>query len=97
MIKIFNLRESKPKRPWECHVERSTPVGNPFYLNRESERDFVCDKYKEWFYDTIHTQDFHDYLKRLTLKYKKYGKLHLFCWCAPKRCHAETIKEYLEK
>ena len=25
---------------------------------------------------------------------QEYGKLELFCWCFPKRCHAESIKKY---
>jgi hypothetical protein len=36
-------------------------------------------------------------LRRLYKIYQQYGKLELFCWCAPKRCHAETIKRFLEK
>jgi hypothetical protein len=35
-------------------------------------------------------------LKRLIDIYKKHGRLRLFCWCAPKKCHAETIKELIE-
>lgn len=35
-------------------------------------------------------------LYRLYKIAKTYGKLRLFCWCAPKRCHAETIKTFLE-
>jgi len=35
-------------------------------------------------------------LERLVDIYKRYGKIDLYCWCAPKRCHAETIKHYLE-
>ena len=35
-------------------------------------------------------------LERLKKLHVEYGKLRLFCWCAPKRCHAETIKQFLE-
>jgi hypothetical protein len=28
--------------------------------------------------------------------YRQYGKLRLFCWCAPEQCHGETIKAWLE-
>ena len=96
MIKIYNLRFSKPKHPWEFRVDRSSPLGNPYNMIKESERDLVCDKYKDWFYNTDHNDAFFKSLLDLRLAYKKYKKLHLFCWCSLKRCHAETIKEYLE-
>ena len=96
MIKIYNLRFSKPKYKWEFKVDRSSPLGNPYNMIREIDRDIVCDKYKDWFYNTDHNEDFFIYLKELSTTYKKYKKLHLFCWCYPLRCHAEIIKEYLE-
>jgi len=34
-------------------------------------------------------------LNRLYRLYKQYGCLKLYCWCAPKRCHAETIRDVL--
>ena len=35
-------------------------------------------------------------LDRLRALHEKHGKLVLVCWCAPKPCHAEYIKEVLE-
>ena len=46
--------------------------------------------------DMIKKPKVKDYLDSLIATYKIYGKLRLFCWCAPKRCHGETIKRYLE-
>jgi len=34
-------------------------------------------------------------LARLRALFKRHGKLVLVCWCAPKRCHAEAIREFL--
>jgi len=96
MIQIMNLRFSKPKHPWDIKVDRSTPVGNPYEMKNESERDLVCDQYADWFYYAAHNQNHFIYIEKLVSIYKEYGKINLFCWCAPKRCHAETIKEYLE-
>ena len=97
MIKIHNLRFAcKLKHPWEFKVGRTSPVGNPFLLGKESERDLVCDQYDDWFHNAIHTKEFHAYMNKLNHAYNRYGKLDLYCWCSPKRCHAETIKEYLE-
>ena len=96
MIEIFNLRSVRPKHPWEFKVDRSSPVGNPFNMYQESERYEVCDKYRKWFYEATHDEAFYAYMQKMKLVYEKYGKLRLFCWCSPKKCHAETIKEYLE-
>ena len=38
----------------------------------------------------------HRELDRLRALHEKHGKLTLVCWCAPKPCHAEVIKEVLE-
>lgn len=78
----------------------------------DAERDIVCGKYEIYFNAIVNNdvKTYHDFgvfdaqreafmneLRRLYRIYRKYGKLNLFCWCAPKRCHAETIKKFLEK
>ena len=105
MITIKNLRNEKPKEEWQVKVDRSSVLGNPFIMNNENERQFVCNQYENWFNNGNVTLKIpyekllkiNDELERLKELYKKYNKLELFCWCAPKRCHAETIKEYLLK
>ena len=97
MIEIVNMRKEKPKAPYDIQVDRASILGNPFILKGESHRDEVCDKYNEYFH--IKKNDdvgFYSELKKLLNIYKYYGKIRLFCWCVPKRCHAETIKEWLE-
>lgn len=98
MIKIKNLRFEKPTQAWQVRVDRSSVLGNPFYMANETQRDTVCDKYAVYF-ERMESfdKDFKAELDRLYSILKEFGKLELFCWCAPKRCHAETIKEYLER
>lgn len=36
-------------------------------------------------------------IRDLTTQYLRDKNLSLMCWCKPKRCHATTIKNYLEK
>ena len=99
MIKIINLRTAKFEYPWDVLVDRKSVLGNPFYMHSEAERDRVCEQYAAWFPQRIakcYPKDpIIQELERLQQLYKQYGKLRLFCWCAPKRCHAETIKNYL--
>jgi hypothetical protein len=100
-VLIKNMREEKPKEEWQVKVYRhSSPLGNPFLLELEEERDLVCDKYAKWFWETYDydssSSPFIKELTRLLDIRRKYGKVELFCWCHPKRCHAETIKEFLD-
>lgn len=95
-ILIKNLRKEKPSHSWDVKVDRSSWLGNQFVMKNETERDKVCDQYKEWFYEELYDSAMQAELSLLKDILTKYGKLNLFCWCAPKRCHAETIKEYLE-
>lgn len=96
MIEIINLRVEKPSEPYDVIVDRRSPLGNPFYLMDETERDKVCDMYEERFSKAKYTQLLWNELQRLRSLHEEYGQLRLFCWCVPKRCHAETIKRYLE-
>lgn len=97
MTTIVNLRHHK----CEIACDRTTVFGNPYDHNRLGiTRDECCDKFKEYFYNKLRNPDFRDKVK--SLKGKKLG-----CWCKcqphcgnPKcisrRCHVETIVEYLE-
>lgn len=100
MIEICNLRNEKPKFEYDIKVDRSNRIlGNKFYMNIENERDKVCEEYENWFYEQLsnNNQLVINELERLHAIYERYGKLRLFCWCYPKRCHAKTIKSYIEK
>ena len=96
-ITIKNLKESKPLEAYDVRVDRTSPLGNPFYLRSESERDLVCDKYEEWLIGQIKSNNrtICNELNRLYRLLRTHGKLNLFCWCSPKRCHAETIRTVL--
>lgn len=96
-IKIYNMRFTKPTHEWDFRVDRQSPVGNPFYMNDENQRDIVCDKYESYFQAQLeYNTQFKRYLQTMLEALEQYGKLSLYCWCAPKRCHAETIKHWLE-
>ncbi len=101
MIRIKNLRKEKPQNKWDVKICRTkSPLGNPFILHNvddDNERDTVCNLYEKWFYENLESVDNKEELDRLVNIYKEYHQLNLFCWCTPKRCHAETIKKYIEK
>lgn len=86
----------KPKNPWDVKVDRSSILGNPFKIGVDGDRDEVCDKHKIDF-DKNKDGKLKKELDRLLEIHKKYGKLNIFCWCCPERCHSETIKAFLEE
>lgn len=74
-----------------------SPLHNPFALNVESDRQQVVDRFREYIFTKIKAGDpvIASELKRLkTLSTE--GDLVLVCWCAPKACHGDVIKEILE-
>jgi len=97
MIEICNLRKEKAIFPYDFRVDRFSVIGNPFMMGNEKDRDFVCNKYEIWFYENVKKPEIQDYLNKMHKAYFEFGAIRLFCWCTPKRCHAETIKRYLEE
>lgn len=67
--------------------------GNPFFLknvNDDAERDVVCDKHRDYFFERVAIDP--EFLAAVrSLKGKRLG-----CFCKPKRCHGDTIVEFLE-
>lgn len=72
-------------------------LGNPFWINDESQRDKVCDDYAVWFKTNRP--------KRVDelVEIAKTQDIELACFCqspkdvVKKRCHCETIKQYIEQ
>lgn len=74
-------------------ISRTSILGNPFFMQDESHRAEVIEKYRMWLrneykkkgqiYDRIH------FLAEASLKHD----LALECWCAPCACHGDVIVE----
>lgn len=106
-VQIINLRT---QQYYDFRCDRKSPVGNPYFMRTESEREEVCERYKRLF-DRIMTdstlndnravgmtstvKEFRDYIHRIEKHYATHGTVTLACWCSPKRCHCETIREWL--
>jgi uncharacterized protein YeaO (DUF488 family) len=93
MIKIGN----KYHKDIGEYVGRGSPLGNLFVMKDKTDRDRVCDEYEKWFDEHKEDINIKKELDRLYNIYKDKGELTLVCYCSPKRCHAETIKRYLEE
>lgn len=84
---IYCGRATKHAGSW---IKESV-LHNPFKLKSESERVSVLDKFREYS-KTLPAS----YIKRLKEIHDKHGELNLVCWCSPKPCHCDILKEMVE-
>jgi len=79
------------------YVGRPTPLGNPFRLEREDQREEVVRRYATWLEEELRqgNREVARALEELYRRLKRQGVLTLLCFCAPRRCHAEVIAEKL--
>jgi len=62
-------------------IDRRSRWGNPFVVGKDGTRDEVCAKHAAW----ILTQP------RLMESIGELRGKVLGCWCAPERCHGDTL------
>lgn len=79
MAKVFHVKSAPPG---SLRVDRGTDWGNPFIMKTKKDRDYVCDLYEQYAIWRLKVEPF--WLAALR-------DHDLACWCAPKRCHAETL------
>ena len=83
------------KEPFDVYIGRAGKgkdgyFGNPFPLLKGEERGSTLDNYKKYFFERIE-KDIEFKEKILSLRGKTLG-----CFCKPKPCHGDIIKEYLD-
>ena len=94
----FNVLVVRKGYPNAVYCGRPSPLGNPFPMGNEADRDYVCDLYQQWFDRRIEAMD-EDVLRELRKIWSigaKEGSVALACFCAPKRCHCDVIKGFFE-
>ena len=101
MINVYNKYKFKGEG---IYIGRPSCLGNPFsHLEKTkaeykvSNRDEAVDLYEEWLRDQLKVKDgeVRKEMFRLYNKWQSDGKLHLICWCSPKRCHGDVIKKLM--
>lgn len=81
------------------YIGRGSPLGNPFIIGKDGSREQVIAKYRVWLNEQIMRKNpvVLDELNRLGNKAIDEKGLALQCFCYPKPCHGEVIKEKLVK
>lgn len=72
-------------------------LGNPFFMKNEAQRDWAINNFKTWFYQKIREQDplVLNEIKRIEKIILEEKHIALRCWCSPKPCHGDVIREYI--
>lgn len=106
VIAVVNKGNHKPT-PHDVYVGRGSIFGNPYDHTgsnhyqvqfRTNNRDESVKCYEKHFIETINSGDpnFCGALNDLIIKKLKNQPIYLVCFCAPKLCHADVIKTYVE-
>lgn len=109
-ITVHNLRtEPLPDDPRHVYVGRAmsrrglkgSPLRNRNRIAGEWARSYAIETYRMWLLESADgldwwRQDDQVELHRLT-ELARSGDLHLYCWCFPLPCHADVIKEEIER
>ena len=89
MITIVNKHQSSSG----VYVGRPTVLGNPYTLEAYTSTDTIA-RYRIWLRQQWQRHgEVHAALLQLARLYTEREQLTLLCWCAPRRCHAEVIRE----
>ena len=91
MIEIAN---KKLYQEGGVYVGRPSVLGNPYPLKDEKDRDVVIEKYGVWLRKEYAKRGkVYAALMELAHQYAAGEDIVLVCWCAPRRCHAEVIRD----
>ena len=84
---------------------KASPLANPYRLSEKQAigygvrlctREEIVGLYRRYVLGDRDDAAVRAELDRLLALYREHGRLTLVCWCSPKPCHAEVIREYLE-
>lgn len=97
-LSVGNLRHDDLMREGvDIRCDRASILGNPYKSLDDSMRDDSCDSYKKHFYRMIESEGpFCEEVRRIYRLVTEGHDVHLMCWCTPKRCHCDTIKEFID-
>jgi hypothetical protein len=87
----------KQRVPGAIYCGRGSPLGNPYRMNSEAQRDQVCEQYETYFKENVKVPGpLRDEVIRI-YRLAQNQDIALECFCAPKRCHCDTIKAFIEE
>lgn len=105
MIKVVNKHTHQPTSN-DVYIGRGSILGNPYssIKDRDTKATVICDtreesiaKFRQHIELAIKDK-VKPYTRELNRIYKlaKEGDVNLVCFCSPKSCHGDVIKEIIE-
>lgn len=99
MITVANVKWGQPGiyigRAVRCWP--GSPLGNPFPITGTCNRAEVIERYRAWLEGRVAAGDeaiIHEIVRIKDLSRQR--DIRLLCWCRPKPCHGDVLKEILE-
>lgn len=102
-ITVVNIKKDKNAKYEKNYVYcgRGSALGNPSEMQEytQAERDRVCEEYIVHINSELKkgTKTIRDQLNLIWKTGREHGEVKIGCYCAPQRCHCDTIKDILEK
>lgn len=99
-ISVLNKHQSGIARD-DVYIGRPSVLGNPFVIGRDGSRDECIEKYRHWLRVQRHSATptgakVRDALAQIRWRVE-HGPVNLVCFCAPRRCHGDVIKQLIEQ
>lgn len=99
MIKVVNKKclLGMKKVENEFFIGRPSPLGNPYKISKNVNREEAIKKYRAWLWDRIKKKD-----EKVVSELRKIkqaaidGNVYLICYCSPLPCHGDVIKSCVE-
>lgn len=89
--RVLNLKTASPEElEFAVRIDRKTPWGNPYRIGPDGDREAVIEKYQRHLLDRIESGE-----QTLESLAALSGR-DLACWCAPKPCHGQVLKDYAQ-
>lgn len=106
MIKVLNIYKLDNIKLEDCiYIGRfnyklnlnKSVLANPYSINKNNNREQVIEKYKIWL-DELLLEGNNEVSKEFNrlVEIAKEQDIYLVCYCRPKDCHGDYIKELIE-
>lgn len=98
MIRVVNKYAGVPSGGHHEYIGRPSVLGNPYRIGIDGDRAQVVEKFRARL-DEVLQDPTHPVTRRITELelIARVGDLFLICFCAPKSCHGDVIKEAIER
>ena len=98
MIRVVNTRAGVPVGGHREYIGRPSILGNPYRIGIDGNRAQVIEKFRARL-DELLKDPNHPVTRRITelALIARSGDLFLICFCAPKSCHGDVIKQAVER